>query len=608
MSSIKQIIQYIAKYRFAAFCNIFFNILAVLFSLVSLAMILPFLRLLFDTQDLMLTEPTFSYSANYLMELFNYTLSNIIVQYGKIDALLFVCMWVVVVFFLKNLFRYTALYAMAAVRNGVVYDIRKQVFEKITKLSVSYFSEKRKGDTITRLSVDVQEIELSIMSVLEATVREPITILTYLITMIIISPQLSLFVLLILPITGIIIGNIGKTLKSKSHKAQNYLASIMSIIDETLSGLRIIKAFNAQKTQQNSFDMQNEKHKNMMTSIVRRRSLSSPLSELLSIVVVVIVLYIGGRMVLSQTIALEAETFILFMVVFSQIIPPAKQFSTAFYNIQKGLASLERINNLLEADIEVKNAEKAITISDFKEKIAFCKVFFAYEKEQNVLKNINFELKKGEMLALVGNSGAGKTTLADLLVRFYDVTKGEILLDGINIKQYDLQKLRKLMGIVTQEPILFHDTVLNNIAFGLEKENVSREQIIQAAKVANAHDFIMQLENNYDTIIGDRGHKLSGGERQRLTIARAVLKNPPILILDEATSSLDSASEKLVQDALHKLMQNRTSIVIAHRLSTIQAADKILVLKDGEILEQGTHKSLLQTKSMYKKLVDLQAF
>lgn len=606
MQSFLRILGYLKKYAFSVTCNISFNILSVIFSLVSLVMILPFLQLLFDRQPLVLEKPVFALSKDWLAGTFNYVLSTIIVDYGKSNALLFVCALVLTVFFLKNLFRYMASHVLATIRNGTVRDIRNQVFTKIVNLPLAYFSETKKGDIITRVTVDVQEVEQSIISVLEATFREPVNILSYLIAMLIISPELTLFVFIVLPLTGIIIARIGRSLRKSSHKAQGKLGLLMSTLDESLSGLRIIKGFNAEEQQLNRFQRENEQHYRLMKKMARRRSLSSPLTETLSIGVVCLVLYAGGQMVLNQSLGLEAEAFILFIVIFSQIIPPAKAFSTAFYNIQKGLASFERISEVLDTKQAIEEAANPKPLTNFKESIEFKNINFAYD-QQTVLSNVSLLLRKGESLALVGPSGAGKSTLADLVPRFYEVTDGAILLDGVNIKNYGLAALRNLIGIVTQEPILFNDTVFNNITFGIEGE-ITKEKVIQAAQVANAHDFILELDNGYDTLIGDRGGKLSGGQRQRLTIARAVLKNPPILILDEATSSLDSASEKLVQQALFELMKNRTSIIIAHRLSTIQFADKIVVLQNGRIVEQGNHEQLLAKEGTYKNLVDLQAF
>jgi len=473
-------------------------------------------------------------------------------------------------------------------------------------MPIAYFSDERKGDMITKLTVDVQEVEHSIMSVLEVTFREPITVLLYLGAMLMISPKLTLFVLIVLPISGLIIGRVGRTLKQQSHQAQTRLGLLMTIIDETLSGLRIIKGFNAEKQQTQRFAANNEQHYKVMRSMLRRRDLSAPLSEFLSITIVALVLYVGGRMVLNNNSSLEAETFILFMVIFSQILPPAKSFATAFYTIQKGLASVERIDAILQAPITIKDPEKTILLNKFEQHISFKEVGFAYDKKA-VLQNINITLAKGKSLAIVGASGAGKSTLVDLIPRFYEVSTGSICLDGVDIKQFKRSDLRSLMGIVTQQPILFNDTIYNNLTLGINR-TISLDEVIAAAKIANAHDFINQLPNTYQTNIGDAGSKLSGGERQRLTIARAVLKNPPLLILDEATSSLDSASEKLVQDALFKLMQNRTAIIIAHRLSTIQFADEIIVLQQGNIVERGTHDELLEQHGAYKKMVDLQLF
>lgn len=570
-------------------------------------MIIPFLELLFEKKTPLYEEPVFQLGAQFFIDYFYYALSWFIHEQGEVAALVFICVFVIIVFFLKNLFRYLALFAMAPIRNGVVRDLRTNMYAKILKLPISYFSEEKKGDLISKMTSDLKEVEHSIMSTLEVTFKEPITIIAYLAAMLAMSPQLTLFVFLMILVTAGIIGQIGKTLKKESGKGQEKLGLITSIIDESLSGLRIIKAFNAEKFLIDKFSKENKSHFDINNGILRRKDLSSPLSEFLAIVIVSVVLWFGGRLVLSEE-GLAAETFIGFMVIFSQLIPPSKSFAGAFYNIQKGLASSERIHEVLDTHIGIKESENPKDIPAFKESIEFKDVCFSYNNydDKQILNSVNLRIEKGKMVALVGPSGAGKTTMINLMPRFYDVTSGSISIDGINIKDYKISELRKVMGIVTQESFLFHDTIKNNIAFG--SADISDEDIIQAAKVANAHEFIEQLSDGYNTIVGDRGDNLSGGQKQRITIARAILNDPPILIMDEATSSLDTESEKLVQDALYKLMQNRTSIVIAHRLSTIQYADEIVVMEAGQIIERGNHTGLMAKNGLYKRLVDLQAF
>lgn len=612
MSGFLRILDYVKKYYALAALNVLFNFLSSIFSLASIAMLIPFLKLLFDKEigphTPIPAEPVFKLSVGYALDLFNHHFIKIIVEQGKVQALVSICIVVIGVFFLKNLFRYFALFALAPLRNGAVRDIREKLFQKLLTLPLSYFSKERKGDILTRMTADVQEIEHSIISTLDITFKEPINILVFLGAMLYMSPQLTVFVLVMIALTALVVGRVGKSLKRSASKAQSKLGEMISVVEESLSGMRIVKAFTAEKYQLGKFNASNEAHYKTMTRAFRKRDLSSPLSEFLGITIVVIVLWFGGRMVLGGSGMLEAETFIGFMVIFSQLIQPAKTFSGAYYNIQKGLASVDRITKILDADIRIMQKPDAKSVSAFNTQIEFKNVSFAYYNfdDKRVLENINLTIKKGKMVALVGQSGAGKSSLVDLIPRFYDPVQGEILLDGIDIKDYKLHDLRKLMGVVTQESVLFNDTVYNNIAFGAE--HVSRDEIIAAAKVANAHDFIIRMEQGYDTVIGDRGHKLSGGERQRLTIARAILNDPPILILDEATSSLDTESEKLVQDAVYKLMEHRTSIVIAHRLSTIQYADEIMVLQEGKIIERGNHISLMAQDGVYKKLVDLQAF
>lgn len=613
MANFFRIFDYIRKYYFLVFLNILFNLLSTFFSAFSMAMIMPFLTLLFDKeigpQTAVPALPDFSITLGYIIDVFNHHFIRIIVEQGKLDALFTVCALVIVIFLLKNVFRYFALFVLVPMRNGAVRDIRQKLFEKLLTLPLSYFSKERKGDILAKMTSDVQEIEYGIISTLEVMFKEPMTIIVFLGVMLYINIYLTLFVLFMILITALVIGRIGRSLKRAAARGQTKLGDMITVVEESLSGMRIVKAFTAEKYQLNKFREVNTAYFRTMTRALRKRDLSSPLTEFLGISILAVVLWFGGKIVLEESSALQPEAFIFFMVTFSQLIPPAKSFSTAYYNIQRGLASVDRITKILDADIRIVQKPDAKGISAFNDKIEFRDVFFAYYNYDDkwVLENINLTIKKGKMVALVGQSGAGKTTLVDLIPRFYDPSQGEILIDGVNIKDYKLADLRKLMGIVTQESILFNDTVANNICFGVE--NASMEDIITAAKVANAHDFITRLENGYDTVIGDRGHKLSGGERQRLTIARAILNDPPILILDEATSSLDTENEKLVQEAIYKLMEHRTSIVIAHRLSTIQYADEIVVLQDGKIIERGDHISLMAAHNgIYKKLVDLQAF
>jgi subfamily B ATP-binding cassette protein MsbA len=612
MNNFLRIVAYLKRYSLLVVLSIGANLLSVLFSLVSLTMIIPFLQLLFDkninAETVIPTLPAFSFSVKYFIDLFNHHFINVIVTYGKIDALLFICFLVAGIFLMKNLFRYGALFFLSPVRNGVVKDIRNELFQKLLSLPLAFYANEKKGDVMARMTSDVQEVEYGIISVLEVTFREPVTILVYLAAMIFMSPQLTIFVLGMLLVTGFIVGRIGKSLKRTSLKSQNKLGELLQIIEESITGLRIIKAFTAEKFQGNKFEQENHAYFKLMTKMQRRKDLSSPLSEFLGISIVVTVLWFGGKLVLDPNNNLPAESFIGFMLIFSQLIPPAKSFSSAYYNIQKGLASSERIYKILDAVNTIQEKPNAIKIEGFKKGIELKNVSFAYNQfdEKQILKNINLTIQKGKMIAIVGQSGSGKSTMANLLPRFYDVQEGQIFIDNIEIRDCTVDSLRKLFGVVSQEAILFNDTIFNNISFGLE--NVSEEDVIRAAKIANAHDFIVKLEHGYQTIIGDRGNKLSGGEKQRLTIARAVLSDPPILILDEATSSLDTESEKLVQDAIYRLMENRTSVVIAHRLSTIQYADEIVVMQDGNIIERGNHISLMAKNGIYNKLVAMQQF
>ncbi|MBP7808707.1 MAG: ATP-binding cassette domain-containing protein [Bacteroidia bacterium] len=614
MGKLFSVLKYVKGYWGYASLNIFFNILFSVFSVVSLALVMPFMDLLFkkDTADYLkvLREPVraFSLSTDYFVSEFNRTMASFIINSGKAEALFFICIMVFVLVFFKNLFRYLAMYFVAPIRNGVVRDLRNKLLSKTLNLPLSYYSDERKGDIMSRMTSDVQEIEWSIMQTLELIFREPLTIIISLSMLISISGYLTLYVLLFLPVAGIIVAVIGKSLKRNARKSKEILGNLFNIMEETLGGLKIIKAFTGETYIKNKFDKTNQEFYNQSVKVYRKTDLTSPISEVVVVGILMLILFIGGNMVLSESGVLSAAAFIGYFAVASQIVPPIKQITQAYNNIQKGIASEERIAKILDAEINIIEKENAKTVSGFNSQIEFKNVSFAYRKGDSgyVLRKINLVIPKGKTIALVGQSGSGKTTLADMVPRFYDVDEGELLIDSVNLKDLKIKELRGLIGMVSQESILFNDTVFNNIAFGINTS--SKEDVIKAAKIANAHDFIVALPDGYDTNIGDRGGKLSGGQRQRLSIARAVLKNPPILILDEATSALDTESEKLVQDALSNLMQNRTSIVIAHRLSTIANADEIIVLQYGEIAERGNHNQLIAQNGIYKKLCDMQSF
>ena len=600
-----RILAYIRPFKGAALLNVLFNLLVILFSLVSFVMLIPFLNLLFGIEKLVEAPPEFSMSPEVLMESLNYYISKIIITRGEVQALIFICLFLLGTFFFRNLFRFLAMFFLAKVRIGALRDIRNDLYNKLLILPLSFYSSQKKGDIIARITTDVQEIEHSIMNYLEMIIRDPVTIIAYYVTLMVMSPQLTLFVTILLPITGYIIGRIGRSLRKESKIGQAQFAGLLAIIEETISGLRIIKAFTAINFSSKRFVDFNRDYSKVLLKIYRTRDLSSPLSEFMSSVVIILVLWFGGRLVLNNDTTITAAVFITYIVIFSQIIPPAKTFATGFYSIQKGIASAERVFYILDADEVIEEKKDPVRIKKFAESIEYKNVSFKYAREY-VLKDVNVRIDKGRIIALVGPSGGGKSTFVDLLPRFYDVSQGELLVDGVNIRDYKIDDLRSLMGIVTQEPILFNDSVMNNIIFG--KAGVTEEQVREAARIANADEFIDKMDEGYHTYIGDRGSRLSGGQRQRLSIARAVLRNPPILILDEATSSLDSESEKLVQDALARVMENRTSIVIAHRLSTIRHADEILVLNKGLVVERGDHSSLLNMNGVYKKLYELQSF
>ncbi|SDW36732.1 ATP-binding cassette, subfamily B, MsbA [Hydrobacter penzbergensis] len=580
-----------------------FNLLSVIFSLVSLAMLAPFLQMLFGKEKMLIARPAFTFSTEGVTSSLKYFLGQLIRLNGPEYALGAICVIIIVSIFFKNLFTYFSYRVLAPIRNHVMTRLRADLYAKILQLPIGFFTEQRKGDIISRMSNDMNEIEWSIIGTLEGLIRDPLNILIILVFLVIISPVLSLFLMVLLPLTGFIIGRVSRSLKKQSGVSQEQLGILMSILDETLTGLRVIKAFNAEKIIGNKFITTNKTLNHIRNKMAFRRDLASPMSEFMGVLVLSCILWFGGKLVLNHQAGLAVDGFLTYIVFFTQIINPAKSLSTSFYNAQRGSAAIQRIEDILKTPVTVTDKPDAQTIHSFNSHIEFRNVSFAYD-DVTILKNINLTIEKGKTIALVGSSGAGKSTLADLIPRFHDVSAGELLIDGVNIKEYSLHSVRSLMSIVTQEPILFNDTIASNIALGMEYADAA--QIEQAAQVANALQFIKQKEEGFNTNIGDRGSKLSGGERQRLTIARAVLKNPPILILDEATSSLDTESEKLVQEAINNMMQNRTSIVIAHRLSTIRHADEIIVLQKGEIAERGTHEALLAQQGIYRKLVEMQ--
>ena len=603
MKDIARILKYVIPYKSLAALNVIFNAISIVTGLFSVALIIPFLNVLFDRNEQVTVEPTLTLSTESVTNYFKYLVSDLIRTEGSEAALLFIISAVLTSILLKNLFRYLGLYVMVSLRNFIIRDIRASMYSRILVLPLSYFSSEKKGDLISRMSNDIADVEVSIMSSLEALFREPMSILFSIAVLIWINPYLTLLVFLTLPVAVVIIALIGKTLKKQAAKGQSQMGRLIALFEETLGGVRIIKAFSAQAFFDKKFHKENENYTQLSIKINHLNDANSPISETLSVAILSLILWVGGRMALANNGSLSAGEFIGFIAIFSQIISPAKQFSTAFNRMQKGLASLNRINEVVSSEEVITEASNAQAIDTLKGTIELRNVSFHYNGEY-VLKDVNLTIQKGKTIALVGPSGGGKSTLADLIPRFYDPVEGEVLIDGINIKEYKILELRRLMGIVTQESILFNDSIANNIAFG--KSGVSKDLIEQAAQVAHAHDFILNTENAYQTNIGDRGNKLSGGQRQRISIARAVLANPSIMILDEATSALDTTSERLVQAALFDAMKGRTTIVIAHRLSTIQNADLIVVLDRGRIVQTGTHLELINEEGMYRDLHHLQ--
>lgn len=594
---------YLPQYLVFAFFGVFFG-------LINLTLLKPLFDIIFNQLDPEKLEqfsvmPAWEFTIHYFEHLFYYYFIQATQQFGKFGSLVFVCLVIVSANLLANVFRYLSMIMLAWLRAVTVKNIRQHIFGSVSRLHIGFFSTERKGDIMSRITNDVQEIENSITLALEVVFRDPITIIlsfTYLFWR---SPSLTFFTLIMLPIAGIIITIIAKKLRRTAKVTQESLGRIVNQTDEMISGLRIIKAFNAINFINRQFSTETDQYARTYISYFKKRELASPLSEFVGVLFVAGILIYGGSLVLSEQSNMNASGFLTYIIIFAQVLNPAKNISKAITSVQRGIASGNRIFSIIDTKPKIQNVPDPVTITSFNKEIEFKGVSFAYEQTP-VLRNIKLVIPKGKIIALVGPSGGGKTTLADLIPRFYDITDGELLIDGIPVKQIELESLRSLFGIVTQESILFNDTIYNNIAFGLQ--NVSKEDVIRAAGISNAHHFISQLENGYETNIGERGTKLSGGQRQRISIARAVLKNPPILILDEATSSLDSESEKLVQEALDNLMKNRTAIVIAHRLSTIQNADKIVVIQEGEIIEQGTHHQLLRNNGLYKKLSEMQSF
>lgn len=607
MSHFKDILKYEKKYRKFTLLNILFNIFYAIFNVLSVLAFIPVLGILFETDKEIVAKPSYEEITNigsFLKESFYFFISEKIENEGQINALFFICLLAISLFFLKNFFRYLASYVITFLRTGIVKDLRDKLYKKIIELPISYFTEKRKGDIIARMTSDVQEVEISILTSIETIVREPLTVIIAIAIMFFMSIKLTLFVFILLPVSGFIISSISKKLKANSVKAQKETGTFLSFIEETLTGLRVIKGFNSEKIIERKFNKSTTTFRDLMTSVFHRQTLASPMSEFLGSATIIAILWYGGTEVLSNTSSLQPDEFMGYIVLFYTVLNPIKLITTSYYNIQKGEASAERIMQVLNTENSIKDKFNAIVKTDFENKIEFKNISFKY-KNDYVLKDFSLTIEKGESVALVGQSGSGKSTLANLITRFYDVNKGDILIDGENIKDITKKSLRDLMGIVTQDSILFNDTVKNNIKLGTE--NATDKAVFDASEIANANEFIQNLPEKFDTNIGDSGGTLSGGQKQRLSIARAVLKNPPIMILDEATSALDTESEQLVQIALEKMMKNRTSLVIAHRLSTIQKADKIVVMKKGKIVEQGKHEELLTKKGEYFKLVSMQS-
>lgn len=606
MKKFLSILKYVIPYSLAAFLSVFLNLFAALFSVISFTMVIPFLGLLFSTQNFELAPIALKFSAESIQHNFNYYLGQIVHDQGQVKALLYIILIVLVFTILKNILLFFAKMMVVKIRINVVKDVRNDLMNKILDFDLSYFSDERRGDIISKMIIDVKEIENSIISSLEMFFKDPVLMLVYLYVLFFMSIKLTLIAILIFPVSALIISQIGKVLKKNTFRGQQKMGALVGMLEETLSGIKLVKAYSAEKFVENRFRKLNQYYSNLFSKVWLKRTLANPVSDIISTLSILIIMWFGGNMVLNGEGLLTSQVFIGYLAVFTQVIGPAKSFSNGYYNVIKGMASVDRINTILWHKYKITEIPNAVKVNDFKNSIEFKNVVFAYEDDSDpVLQNINFTIKRGQTIAFVGQSGSGKSTIVDLLPRFFDPISGEIVLDGISLKEYNINMLRNLFAYVNQEPVLFNDTIYNNILFG--NPYATKEDVIKASKLSFAHDFIQAKDLNYDTNLGEDGGKLSLGERQRISIARALLKNAPILILDEATSALDYESESIIRKALQNLMKDRTTIIIAHRLSTIKNSDKIVVVNHGEIVEQGTHDELLNLNAYYKKLCQFES-